>query len=207
MTDMQEYYANISTKPNFLDDSDLRKWVSDCICDVCRKSIKLETEMDFILAEYCKTTRIVSPELSDHRYLLCPYEIPAFVFKTRTWGETLFQPRVVAVQLPTSNDIWLDTFHVRNFREPEFNQQMIDALVTDEDRVITLKALAQSFMRVNQDLDTIDRPAWTADFVKGKGNGLTFLLHGRPGVGKTYTAGRVYLSLGVFLLSMFSMTK
>jgi signal recognition particle GTPase len=32
---------------------------------------------------------------------------------------------------------------------------------------------------------------WSADFVQGKGEGLTFLLHGSPGVGKTYTAGRL----------------
>lgn len=30
---------------------------------------------------------------------------------------------------------------------------------------------------------------WSADFIEGKGEGLTILLHGRPGVGKTYTAG------------------
>lgn len=30
---------------------------------------------------------------------------------------------------------------------------------------------------------------WSADFVEGKGEGLTILLHGKPGVGKTYTAG------------------
>ncbi|KAJ4320043.1 hypothetical protein N0V94_003608 [Neodidymelliopsis sp. IMI 364377] len=29
---------------------------------------------------------------------------------------------------------------------------------------------------------------WAADFVENKGKGLIFLLHGRPGVGKTYTA-------------------
>ena len=32
---------------------------------------------------------------------------------------------------------------------------------------------------------------WSADFVQGKGEGLTFLLHGKPGVGKTYTAGQL----------------
>lgn len=30
--------------------------------------------------------------------------------------------------------------------------------------------------------------AWSPDYVKGKGEGLVFLLHGKPGVGKTYTA-------------------
>ena len=67
---------------------------------------------------------------------------------------------------------------------------MIDNLVMDETRVRTLKALAKSFARVNKDEKPIDREFWAADFVKGKGNGLVFLLHGRPGVGKTCTAGR-----------------
>jgi ATP-dependent Lon protease len=30
--------------------------------------------------------------------------------------------------------------------------------------------------------------AWTADFIQSKGEGQIFLLHGPPGVGKTYTA-------------------
>ncbi|KAL2281949.1 hypothetical protein FJTKL_11220 [Diaporthe vaccinii] len=168
MTDMQQYYiANTSAKPDFLDGSDLRRWTSDCTCAVCKKrSINLEISTQSIFEKYCKKTRLKYPELTDHQYLLCPFEIPAFVFKTRTW----------------------DTFHVKNFREPQFQQQMINSLVTDEDRVTTLKALAESFIRVNQSGDTIKRQAWTADFVKGKGNGITFLLHGRPGVGKTYTA-------------------
>jgi SpoVK/Ycf46/Vps4 family AAA+-type ATPase len=40
---------------------------------------------------------------------------------------------------------------------------------------------------------------WSPDFVKGKGEGLIFLLHGKPGVGKTYTAGiynTTYMSFG-----------
>lgn len=37
--------------------------------------------------------------------------------------------------------------------------------------------------------DTDSNTAWSPDFVKGKGEGLIFLLHGKPGVGKTYTAG------------------
>lgn len=98
----------------------------------------------------------------------------------------------------------LDTLHVQNFREPQFQQQMINSLVTDADRLITLKALAESFIRVNQVGDTIERPAWSADFVKGKGNGMIFLLHGRPGVGKTYTAGQFdLLALSLPVPSVF----
>ena len=39
--------------------------------------------------------------------------------------------------------------------------------------------------------DDAARSPWTADFVKGKGNARIFLLHGPPGVGKSYTAGKV----------------
>jgi len=83
-----------------------------------------------------------------------------------------------------------EKLHVGHFIEPKFDRQMIDNLVMDETRVRTLKALAKSFARVNKDEKPIDREFWAADFVKGKGNGLVFLLHGRPGVGKTCTAGR-----------------
>ena len=83
-----------------------------------------------------------------------------------------------------------EKLHVGHYVEPKFDRQMIDNLVMDKARVGTLKALAKSFARVNRDEKLIDREFWAADFVKGKGNGLIFLLHGRPGVGKTCTAGR-----------------
>ncbi|KAF1969452.1 P-loop containing nucleoside triphosphate hydrolase protein [Bimuria novae-zelandiae CBS 107.79] len=65
---------------------------------------------------------------------------------------------------------------------------MIDQLVMDEKRVTTLKALAKSFIRVNKFGEKSDKEPWSADFVKGKGQGLIFLLHGSPGTGKTCTA-------------------
>jgi ATP-dependent Lon protease len=62
----------------------------------------------------------------------------------------------------------------------------------DKKRVELLKALAKSFARVNETGQKISQESWAADFVKGKGNGLIFLLHGPPGVGKTCTAGKVF---------------
>lgn len=67
---------------------------------------------------------------------------------------------------------------------------MIDHLVMDAARIKLLKALASSYIRVNQRGKRIEHDAWAADFVKGKGSGLIFLLHGKPGVGKTVTAGK-----------------
>lgn len=67
---------------------------------------------------------------------------------------------------------------------------MIDDLVMDPTRVKILKALAQSYIRVNKRGKSIEHEPWAADFVNGKGHGLIFLLHGKPGVGKTVTAGK-----------------
>lgn len=66
---------------------------------------------------------------------------------------------------------------------------MINDLVMEDKRLQTLKALSKSFVRENK----MGRPMklahqWSADFVEGKGSGLIFLLHGSPGVGKTFTA-------------------
>ncbi len=67
---------------------------------------------------------------------------------------------------------------------------MIKGLVMDERRKETLKALAKAYVRRDKDDKTLSNDMWAADFVKGKGSGLIFLLHGKPGVGKTCTAGR-----------------
>lgn len=89
MTDMQEHYAaDYDSRPRVLDSSDLRRWTTDCNCAVCKqRSINLETGMRSIFEDYQSATPVDDPELSDHEYLLCPSQVPAFVFKTRTWGE------------------------------------------------------------------------------------------------------------------------
>jgi hypothetical protein len=78
---------------------------------------------------------------------------------------------------------------IENLSEPQFDSEMINSLVMDPGRVLSLKALAKSFVRKTQRNVEMSEPMWSADFVKGKGQGLIFLLHGKPGVGKTCTAG------------------
>jgi Cdc6-like AAA superfamily ATPase len=83
---------------------------------------------------------------------------------------------------------------VTDFEEPFFEEEMINNLVMDPDRVESLKAWANSYARTNKLGLKSNYPAWTADSVQGKGNGLIFLLHGKPGVGKTCTAGTSSIS-------------
>jgi hypothetical protein len=67
---------------------------------------------------------------------------------------------------------------------------MIDKLVMDAARIKTLKALAGSYIREDKHGIKSTLPPWSADFIQGKGQGQIILLHGKPGVGKTCTAGK-----------------
>lgn len=83
----------------------------------------------------------------------------------------------------------IERLRVSNLSEPQFQPQMLDTLVMDAVRLRTIKALAGSYIRENQHKEKSPVAPWSADFVQGKGQGQIFLLHGKPGVGKTYTAG------------------
>jgi signal recognition particle GTPase len=72
---------------------------------------------------------------------------------------------------------------------------MIDKLVMDTARIKILKALASSYIREDQHGVKSTLPPWNADFIQGKGQGQIILLHGKPGVGKTLTAGKVACSV------------
>jgi hypothetical protein len=81
---------------------------------------------------------------------------------------------------------------VKDFKEPIFQQDMIDKLVMDANRIKTLKALAGSYIRQNIHGEKTEVAPWSADFIQGKGQGQIILLHGKPGVGKTCTAGELW---------------
>lgn len=84
--------------------------------------------------------------------------------------------------------------HVENLSEPKFEESMIDGLVMDPGRKHTIMSLSKSYARRDKRGEELKKSMWSADFIKNKGGGLIFLLHGRPGVGKTCTAGNYFLS-------------
>lgn len=172
MVDMDAYFEDFrETRPLVLSsDSDSRTWISDCTCSVCnRRRDQSKENKSAIFSDFDGLSPKTIEELSDQHYFLLPSNLYAYVFRTRTW----------------------ERLHVKGLAEPDYEENMIDQLVMDEKRKTTLKALAKSFIRVNQFGEKSTREPWSADFVKGKGNGLIFLLHGSPGTGKTCTAGEV----------------
>lgn len=99
-----------------------------------------------------------------------------------------------------------------DFKESEWNTELIDNLALNE----AIKRMLQSLSRQN-----LGRPMtsasiaaaspiagrlkarpWTADYIEDKGKGLVVLLHGKPGVTKTYTAECMAHSLQRPLLSI-----
>lgn len=60
-----------------------------------------------------------------------------------------------------------------------------------EERLNMIKALIQKFTYVEPGKEP--HRVWAADFIENKGEGQIFLLHGSPGVGKTYVSGHSQL--------------
>jgi hypothetical protein len=154
-----------------LSTDDLRSHKLRCPCPACQIKDQPKDGDDNVkplfedydnLAPPCKG----GPELTNHQCLLCPSEMRMFVFKTRRW-------------------LLLD---VANLSEPEWDESMVDNLIMDQSKKQTLMSLSKSFSRTSKAAETLTQPFWSADFVAGKGTGLTFLFHGKPGVGKTLTA-------------------
>lgn len=66
-------------------------------------------------------------------------------------------------------------------------------LVLPEERKTMIKALVFRYTDPRAVDGTVPAP-WTADFIEDKGEGQIFLLHGSPGVGKTYVSEYYTLS-------------
>jgi len=90
MVDLEGFYEQsvYSEKPKLLKSDDCRKWGSDCQCIACRDRRKNVEEGSSFFIRYHDITPLQWEEgLTDHQYLLCPYEIRAFAFRTRSWGK------------------------------------------------------------------------------------------------------------------------
>ncbi|KAA8635553.1 hypothetical protein SMACR_09201 [Sordaria macrospora] len=112
----------------------------------------------------------------DHRYLLCERKLHGFDLRSRNW-------------------LVLDA---KCCQEPRTNRDAINKLVMHEDKKKMIKALIHKYSDSkahDQDGDEDYADVWKADFIDNKGEGQIFLLHGSPGVGKTYTAGKHQIQL------------
>lgn len=84
-----------------------------------------------------------------------------------------------------------DLLDLSGLTEPTFADSAIDELVLRprENKAI-IKAIARTYTESDSQADL-----FSLDFIRGKGEGQIFLLHGPPGTGKTLTAGKVPFSV------------
>ncbi|KAK7961913.1 P-loop containing nucleoside triphosphate hydrolase protein [Apiospora aurea] len=173
---------------NVMNANDLRKGGWRCPCSVCQSVRNDVGESDFeaLFSDYDTIDSETWEEelMTAHQYLLCPPFVRVFVFRTRAWGK--IRPWTSCYGGVADSET--ERVHVKNLADPVFDEEMVNNLIIDKKKKLTLISLAKCFARRNRAEETIPKPMWSADFVEGKGTGLVFLLHGKPGVGKTLTA-------------------
>lgn len=96
MSDIRSYLGSRSIHDEdrshtFLNDEDLRSWITDCECARC-KATKYEKSHEsewavFKNIEVDGGTDLFAEETLKLIFLILPNRIPAYVFRTRTWGE------------------------------------------------------------------------------------------------------------------------
>jgi hypothetical protein len=139
--------------------------IPNCSCSRCSTLSKKTKKSPF--AGYSRINPVNVKELTPHQYFLCTRSVIGFVLKIRSWQR-------------------LD---VGCFSVPKFKTNMIEDLVLEKETRNLIKMLAHKYTRVDSATGEISTDLWSADAVQGKGEGVIFLLHGKPGVGKTFTAG------------------
>jgi hypothetical protein len=100
-----------------------------------------------------------NPKLSNEDIMTCYHYLPGFSLELKKWG----------------------LFSIADIKELVYNDEAFHGLVLPEEKKKLISSLVgQQGLQRNDGFD---------DLIRGKGKGLIFLLHGPPGVGKTYTAG------------------
>lgn len=134
-----------------------------CGCDVCMDDrSNQDSDGPYRGFEDLDPTKDSPPE-SHLFYLVCSKTMPGFILGDRRWGH----------------------LSIANLKPVKTDKEAFKYLVLDDEVKMTVKALIGKFAT---DMGEGRVSPWGNDFVKNKGEGRIFLLHGAPGVGKTCTA-------------------
>ncbi|KAM0431481.1 hypothetical protein ACHAPT_005459 [Fusarium lateritium] len=151
-----------------------------CSCDKCEERIyRHAVKPKFVGYSNINPQNVEA--LTEHQYFLCDSIVEAFLFKYKTWR----------------------SLHVDGFQEAAFDGSLFEDLVINDASKMYIQDLAKPYIKGPQEnepqkqlrsgLGQAHKPSkqkkpWSTDSTKIKGEGLTMLLHGRSGVGKSYTA-------------------
>ncbi|OQO11118.1 hypothetical protein B0A48_05373 [Cryoendolithus antarcticus] len=167
MVDMRTFYTDQpDERPYVVPNNQIKIGVTDCNCPVCEKR-KAAAAIDKPPVPYSEYDNLeIGAELTDQMSFLYSSRLYVFHFGSRTW----------------------ELLDVDDLKKAQFKSEVLDTLVMRPERINMLKALSKKYMR-SEDGNEDQRSAfWSADFIENKGKSQIVLLHGKPGVGKTYTA-------------------
>jgi hypothetical protein len=115
-------------------------------------------------------------KLNNDFYLLCSPVVRGYALNERKWG-------TLARIIPPCFKLSLITiveFYVDRVSEPKIDHDPFSNLVLENEIKDTIEALVCNYAQLGPKVES-----WGKDFVRDKGEGRIFLLHGSPGVGKT----------------------
>ncbi|KAI1657575.1 P-loop containing nucleoside triphosphate hydrolase protein [Daldinia decipiens] len=131
-----------------------------CTCSACTKANPKDALSPFATLQDLNPASDSPPE-NDLYYIVLSKIVSGFILRDRRWGY----------------------FNVENLQYVEFDKEVFKYLVLDDEVKLTVRSLIGRFSSTHGQVSP-----WPNDFVKNKGQGRIFLLHGPPGVGKTCTA-------------------
>ncbi|KAK3945381.1 P-loop containing nucleoside triphosphate hydrolase protein [Diplogelasinospora grovesii] len=148
-----------------------------CTCTACKKA-HVSREANRFAGFDDLDPRKDEPPANDQLYFhILQNTILAFILKERRWGRV----------------------KVGSLKDVKPDREAFNYLVLDDEVKQTVRALVGKFANTDGKVS-----AWPSDFVKNKGEGRIFLLHGAPGVGKTCTAECVAELVNLPLLALTS---
>jgi hypothetical protein len=177
MVDMRMYCAEIEKIELPAADETSGVVAARCSCPHCVSTSLVWSARRVNFTDYFVHDLDRCSERTAHQNFLCSPHFPAYVLKQREWGEYYHVLLRTAFRLLTCRAAYL---WVEGFSHTEFKTTLMETLVVPSGTRQLLQSLCRKFT---------GGPTWSADFVEGKGEGSIVLLHGKPGVGKTYTAG------------------
>ncbi|KAK7955718.1 uncharacterized protein PG986_004940 [Apiospora aurea] len=181
---------------------DMGEGLANCSCDKCIRGRPHPpkgfpwTDYDLIKPERDDLELADGYPDRDHRFLLCVGFLVGFALKPRTWGEPIPGKFVTVAKLTVTEQL-----DVELCKPAKVNEKAIETLVMPDERKRMIKAMVQKYTGPKSTPGVSTR-SWGADFIQTKGEGQIFLLHGGPGVGKTYLTECIAELIGRPLLSL-----
>ena len=148
-----------------------------CDCNVCECAVR---EPEFLLIRdscyWGGDDSNAAKILTDDFYLLCSPVVRGYALNERKWG----RPDIIGFHCFRTRLTVIVQFNVDQVSDPKIDADPFSNLVLEDEIKDTIEALVCNYAQMDSKVES-----WGKDFVRDKGEGRIFLLHGSPGVGKT----------------------